>query len=270
MNTPQDLPNYREDLLISQLTVDDQYQRPLTANMVKQIVGSYNPRQFGVVIVNLREDGTCAVLDGQHRLAAAKQMGWTEIPCLVHEGLSLQEEAELFVRLNQDRRQPNAWDKFNARLTAEDPVALDIRDICAEVNYGIGPFPSSSNIQAVGALLEAYEITLAESPDAKGMALRWALRAWQCWQPDEAPLGTYIRALAIMYRQREGRLDLRRFQTHVAVRDHTLYSRQAKVDSQGASGSANGTIYWLARRMLIAYDKRRKPRTQTTIIQETS
>jgi len=53
------------------------------------------------IIVNRRQDGTLSVIDGQHRAAAAKQLGWETLTCIVVEGLSVQEEALACYHLNR-------------------------------------------------------------------------------------------------------------------------------------------------------------------------
>lgn len=92
----------------SDLFTDHAYQRPLDARRAKQMAASWDRRLAGIIEVSERLEGQTpryAVIDGQHRVAAAELL--SEPPVLVvnvHTGLTIADEAALFDRLNRQRR----------------------------------------------------------------------------------------------------------------------------------------------------------------------
>jgi hypothetical protein len=142
----------------SETTVDHRYQRELDARRVDAMVRSFDPDLMGVPVISRRSDGSLVRIDGQHRLAAAIGAGRGDIPVLmeVHDDLSLQKEAELFLRLNGGRTAVRALDKFKARLEAKEPVALEIRTIIKAQNCTIATGSSRGVINAIQAVESAY------------------------------------------------------------------------------------------------------------------
>ena len=62
--------------------VTEEYQRVLNMKNVNGIVRDFDPARLGVLVVNHRADGTYAILDGQHRLAALRRMGYAAANCI--------------------------------------------------------------------------------------------------------------------------------------------------------------------------------------------
>jgi len=128
------------NIRIADLRLDLAVQRPLYEPKVRQIVAEYDPAALRTLAVSARRNGTFVVLDGQHRLAALKQLGMANghlVACEIYEGLTLQEEAELFLKLN-DGRKPSYREAFDVRLTARDPDALAVKDIIEECGFTVG------------------------------------------------------------------------------------------------------------------------------------
>lgn len=65
------------DYRVKEPTVDTKYIDKLVSK------NYFTPIQFAPIIVNQRPDGSYYIIDGWHRLLAAKSMGWTTIPCYV-------------------------------------------------------------------------------------------------------------------------------------------------------------------------------------------
>jgi uncharacterized protein DUF6551 len=116
-----------KDLRVSQLMVDRKVQRGLKAERVRKIAESFNEIALGTVIVSGRTDGTYHIIDGQTRVAAMKQLGMDDdvVSCLVHEGLTLSEEAILF-RLHNDTKQVQPITKFLVRVVEGDAKAVQM------------------------------------------------------------------------------------------------------------------------------------------------
>ena len=142
----------------SETFIDYRYQRELDQRRVKAMTEAYDPHRVGVPVVSKRTDGTSAVADGQHRLAAATAAGHADVPLLmeIHEGLTLAQEAGLFLQLNGGRTAVGAIDKYKARLEHQEPVAMEIRDILHRQKCKIVRGRQRYGVSAVEAVEYAY------------------------------------------------------------------------------------------------------------------
>jgi hypothetical protein len=146
------MPQYRR-LPVDSLSIDPRYQREIDENHVKKLIKEFDEAALGVLEVSERPDGSHVIFDGQHRWLVLKGVDYPDAPCLVHTGLSPEQEAELFRK--QDRRKPvSPVAKFRARLFAGDPIAKGMAEVAAAARYQIGTGPGS--IQAVVAAERAY------------------------------------------------------------------------------------------------------------------
>lgn len=154
-----------EWLPVNLIGIDRRYQRDPSPEKIKLISESFNQIAAGVLIVSLRSNGQYFVMDGQHRLEAMKRLNIQRVECKVAHGLSITEEAEIFIRCNTVRKNPTALDVFKARILKKDPVAIDIRNIVEKHGLFI-QFDRSSKgkksrdphvVYAVFALLQIYE-----------------------------------------------------------------------------------------------------------------
>ena len=75
------------------------YQRIIKPEKIKEMVADWKPNSVGTPEVSFR-DGVYWLIDGNHRRVAATQLGLTHLYCKVHTGLTIQEEAKMFVTMN--------------------------------------------------------------------------------------------------------------------------------------------------------------------------
>lgn len=221
-----------------EIVVDGRYQRPVEQFRVDKIAEGFDETLFGVIEVS-RRNGKCAVFDGQHRLEAARALGMKDVPCLVHDGLTPEAEAELFVRLQRERKNINPNDRFKARLFYNDPVALDINRVVTEAGFSIKPnaadaAPDVWRIRAVAALERAYH---RYGPDHLYETLD-TVRAW--WGGDKKSTdGSLIEGVALFLRLYGGRLRDDHIQRLRATPPQTIIRR-----ALGGAGGGGG--YWMA------------------------
>jgi hypothetical protein len=140
---------------VADLIVDPTYQRVLDESRVERIAEKFNPALLGTLEVSVR-NGKCAVFDGQHRLEALRRRGTAKAPCLVHEGLSVPEEAMLFVNLQTQRKNLRPIDRFRARLVADEEQATAISEIAGGYGYTITEGGHPREIGAISALDRVY------------------------------------------------------------------------------------------------------------------
>lgn len=142
----------------SETTVDHRYQRELDVKRAEHMAAQFSKELIGVPVVSKRADGSYVRIDGQHRLAAAVSAGFGDdpIPMEVFEGLTTQQEAELFLNLNGGRRAVGAIDKYKARIEAREPVALEIYGMLKKHGCRISGGRGRGIIAAVSAVESAY------------------------------------------------------------------------------------------------------------------
>jgi hypothetical protein len=141
------------------LMVDLSYQRELVESKVNRIVKEYNSKAIGVVILSLRENGDLFIIDGAHRIAALKKMGLgnQDVNSIVYFGLSLPQEAELFVLLNENRSKPKQSAIHKASAKAGDVDSAEIEAMLSRLGLTIGDKPGVGIIRAVGLLHKVNE-----------------------------------------------------------------------------------------------------------------
>jgi hypothetical protein len=145
-------------LPISALNGDPAYQRALNEKRAQHIADNFDPFAFGLITVSQREDGTYWRIDGQHRLAALKRMGWDEkqqVQCVVFKGLSRQEEAAIFSKID-DYLNLRFNDHFRARVESGEQVAVAILHIITGAGFHISEADTPGGLRAVQACEHVY------------------------------------------------------------------------------------------------------------------
>lgn len=151
---------YVDAIPVRSIRVDHTYQRQLAPTRVARMVAEFDPSLVGVIEVSLRDDGTYAVIDGQHRLAAvrsAKGMG-AAIAANVHQGLSPEDEARLFFEIDRKRSRLTGWDKWNARRGALEAVVLEIEAVAATHGLTIAPAAKPNHLRCVAACEKVVDL----------------------------------------------------------------------------------------------------------------
>jgi hypothetical protein len=149
------LENNTQYLPTAELLIDSEYQRFLNKERVNRIVKNFIPRQFGYLKVSKRS-GSYYVIDGQHRLAAAKILGYTSLPCNLLEDMTQESEADDF-RIQQDNMSRiHTRDKFRAGIKANDSESVRIAEIVKQYEFTLQGFgidaKSADCISSIGTL----------------------------------------------------------------------------------------------------------------------
>jgi methylmalonyl-CoA mutase cobalamin-binding subunit len=150
-------------LPVAALKIDEEYQRTLSPSKVAKMAREWDDKAVDIVVVSQRTDGYY-VIDGQHRVAAARKRGVTHLLCQVHANLSQGDEARLFDIKNSNRKTPDAMQTFKAKRVQGDPSAALVDELAAQIGRTVAPGKSTaSNIRCAGALrtfAEQYPDTL--------------------------------------------------------------------------------------------------------------
>lgn len=114
-----------------ELQIDPTYQRSIESaeskTLIRKIAQHWNWDLCQPLVVARRPGGDLFVIDGQHRLEAARmRRDIAQLPCVVVDYANAADEAASFVHLNQQRRPLGALDLFKAALASDDPEATAI------------------------------------------------------------------------------------------------------------------------------------------------
>jgi hypothetical protein len=136
------------------LDVDPDVQRGFNKRKAEKIRNAWDDAVVGVLVVSKRADGTYWIIEGQHRWWAGRDLfgdNYT-FTCEVHVGLSLEDEAKMFIQINTLRSLPSPFDRFRVSLKAgyEEEVAID-RTV-QKLGLSLGPSARTETIGAIEAL----------------------------------------------------------------------------------------------------------------------
>lgn len=163
---------------LSDTTIDRDVQRALNSShpIFKSI---FDPDEFGVGIISKREDGSLVVLDGQHRTAHGIKSGFGhhEFLFFVHDGLTKDQEAAIFLAAQDRRVRVQAIDVFRLSVVAGSERHIAIIKILESFGLQVAGHQREGGVAAVASLLRIYDEKLKvprpEAPTAaqKGQLL---------------------------------------------------------------------------------------------------
>lgn len=144
---------------VNNLLINNKYQRDHSSRAsnknIANIVENFSWSKFTPLTTCDNGDGTFNVIDGGHRLAAAKMLGdIPEVPCWVIPKAEVQEQSDDFVGINRNRVAVNPFQIFYAQAVAEDPKAFKALKFCED---------NGIQISRNGAIPNRPEITVALS-----------------------------------------------------------------------------------------------------------
>jgi len=170
--TPTDIqPGTVEDMLVLDRNIPEQireqtlldwvpiskmfvaaFGRPLNQGKVQRMREVFDPNALGVILLSFRANDTYSILDGQHRVALALEMGRTEMAARIYIDLTYEQEASLYNAFATVNKQ-SALDKFRAKLEAKEANALDIQRILRRYDLEVATAgPALGKLQAVYGL----------------------------------------------------------------------------------------------------------------------
>ena len=126
----------------AELNLDDSYQRSTdngaSRALITKIANNWDWRMCLPLVVSKRDDGSLWVIDGQHRLAAAKLRGDIPfLPCCVAIYGSVADEAAMFVAMNRTRKAMNRLDDFHAAIASGDSEAIEIAGLITDAGFTV-------------------------------------------------------------------------------------------------------------------------------------
>lgn len=123
-----------EVVLLEQIEAFDLYQRELQTHYRTLLLGWDNRLCNDVILARRQGDDKLYVIDGHHRVQAAKELGLVAIHAKIIELSGPEEEARLFEKYNTATKKLNAQQIYQARYTAREEVTCLIEKILQEHN----------------------------------------------------------------------------------------------------------------------------------------
>lgn len=160
--TVRDAPGELRDIKKGDLQIDAQYQRHANESKLMAIARDWSWIACGAIVVADRE-GVLYVVDGQHRvLAARRRSDISTLPCLVFRTSAARQEAQGFLSANTQRKPITSADRFRALLTVENRAAMMVQDLLQQAGRSAGG-SSASSVKCLNVLMkwaESDETTL--------------------------------------------------------------------------------------------------------------
>lgn len=202
------------------------YNRGINRAHVNRIKRDFHEDMVQPAIVSYR-DGKYWIVDHQHQTQAIYEMNNcdpnTMVYCDVRTGLTYEQEADLYYRLNTGSKILTFADKLKGLIEAKDPTALRFRDtveLCGYVTDG-----RSAN--AIRALSTAWKIF--NKPDGEKELQRILEITYACWP--ENPMGAHthmLNGLALLLRNHSDEFNQERFVKKLSMIDPREIVRKSK------------------------------------------
>lgn len=146
-------------LPVDSINTDYSYQRPLQTKKVMHYANDWDYFQSGSFHVVQRPDHTFWIVDGNHRLHAARKRGDVkDVRCLVIDSPGIEWEAVTFNKLQIDKVRVTAIQRYTALVVGKDPLALRIKSVLDYYNIGVSPKKDNTGTQeelvAISSLME--------------------------------------------------------------------------------------------------------------------
>lgn len=149
---------------VIKLRVNRRYQREILKNGRRNILAitrEFDWRKFAPLIVAPAKGGLFAIIDGQHRVAAAKLCGIAKVPCQVVDATEA-EQADCFAAINGRVTAITPLQLYAAELAAGLKETSTLAKACAEGGVIICRYPipapkmKPGETLAIGALKRAF------------------------------------------------------------------------------------------------------------------
>lgn len=176
INAPKGVPGELRFVPLSSLVIDPRYQREISEigrTNVRNIGENFDWSRFTPLVVAPAEiEGKLAIIDGQHRAAAAKARGdITLVPCWLIQALTLQ-QAQAFIAINAKTTHVTTTAVWYARLAAAEPDAIAAFEVCKKAGVQIMRFPDAVAQRTASQTVAVVEIHKARVFHGDGAVIK--------------------------------------------------------------------------------------------------
>ena len=225
-------PGVNRMISTSKLHSGQAYQRPIKEKVVDNLVRFWDDRLLDPIAVSFRE-GKYFVVDGQHRISAMRRMnGGSDIlvPCKVYSGLTYEQEAELYYKLDQAKAHLSMAQSTKALLESDtDKTYTEMKRLIEGAGFRWALEKSSgaavNEILATRAIFHSYQSLGGESFSRMLSLLS------DTWQGDPASLSAMmISGMTLFISTYGDQLSDQTFTQRLGTVDPRLILRRAKSD----------------------------------------
>ena len=163
-----------EMLPVNELRLAD-YQRETKQKRAAAIASKFDVAKLGMLVVS-RRDGQLFLIDGQHRAAALKMVGYSHTSCIVLHGLTYEQEAEYFSTQRENTSPLSQFSLFKAGIEAQDPVCIAIQEIAQKHGFEIRA--TSRDFKYISAIHALKTVIAAYGHDVLDSTLRLIKETW--------------------------------------------------------------------------------------------
>lgn len=129
------------------------YQRP-PQNHARTIAREWNEDRCDPLKVNYRNDGYFYVIDGQHRREAGIMRCLDTLTCIVYVGLTVKEEADIFVETNTNSSRPDPYDTYKANICRGEATDMAIHEVCTHFGVKVERHKGTKTLKSVSTARE--------------------------------------------------------------------------------------------------------------------
>lgn len=152
-----DIPGIPISISKHELKIDSRYQRSISKSRVSGLRENWSYLACGSLIVARRPDDEFYVVDGGHRLEAARcRDDIDHLACLVFKAENVSDEAIAFYRANACTSKMLMFDKLRAMLVYGDQLAVDAITLLQAHGYHASKGHERFGLSCISCYLEAF------------------------------------------------------------------------------------------------------------------
>ena len=142
--------------------VDYSYQRVRTSH-VNYLHDNFDINECDPLLVSYR-NGKFYIIDGQHRYYAALSKGIEKLLCIIRTGLTMEDEARIFVKTNTSRKPLSPFDTFKANIVCGNEsipdvkVDMIIKKVCDKYGVVVKKSPNGTEPRVLRTVSSARKI----------------------------------------------------------------------------------------------------------------
>jgi hypothetical protein len=164
------------------LKVDHRVQRGIEETQVRHLMTNWNAEFVSAIVVSRRTDGYY-VIDGLQRMTAITRLGQPnfKFTAITHNGLSLQDEAQLFLAHNQGRKAVSTYARYRVSVTAGDPVGMAVDEVVEALGLHVAATSSELGLGIAGALVRVVGKMASDIDEGKEILRRSLTLLWNTY-----------------------------------------------------------------------------------------
>jgi Family of unknown function (DUF6551) len=184
---------------IADMKVSPVAQREFRPQHTEALAADFDLEAIGFPVVSHR-GGSYYILDGQHRIAALKLIGYGDqkVQCECYEGLTEEDEARLFLRRSKVKAIP-LIEKYKIGLTARLDRECDMDRTLKTNGFTVSQNHGDHTISCVGSLYKIYD-------RAGAGTMAWSVRVAYNAFGEDGLEGRLLEGLALIRQRYNGQL----------------------------------------------------------------